>query len=300
MNVVIGANGLVGHALMRHLDAVGTFRNCKDNLIEGKKYEYLDIADKVKVNEFFETHKPKRVFFAAANPWVDGCENPDTDKVNVSGTINIISNCDVYNAQLVFFSSSYVFDGESQTPYRHKDETFPVNRYGRQKEMIEQILINRESVQWLIIRTVGVFGHEGSPKNFVAQVERAVRGKKKIYVPSDQTMNPIWSMDLARLAVRLSDRYTREIFHVAGDKCLSKYDFAINIAYKLGAKKPHDMVVGMKSQDMKQMANRPKNGCLDCGQLVARAMTVPSLERGLWKFVASEYGIEKRKTAVPS
>lgn len=300
MNAVIGANGLVGHALMRHLDAVGTYRNCKDNLIEGKKYEYLDITDKQKVCEFFVAHKPKRVFLAAANPWVDGCENLETDKVNISGVGNVIAGCEQHNAQVVFFSSSYVFDGESQTPYRHKDETFPVNRYGRQKEQIEKHLANREGVQWLIIRTVGVFGHEGSPKSFVAQVERAVKGNKKIYVPSDQTMNPIWSMDLARLSVRLSDRYTREIFHVAGDKCLSKYDFAINIAYKLGAKKPHDLIIGMKSEDMKQMAIRPKNGCLDCGQLVARAMTVPSLERGLWKFVASEYGIEKRKAPQPS
>lgn len=301
MNAVIGANGLVGNALMHYLDdAVGTYHTCKDNFVEGRKYEYLDIADKNKVNEFFEVYKPRRVFLTAANPWVDGCENPSTDHVNVSGTCNVISNCDVHSSQLVFFSSSYVFDGESQVPYRHRDETFPVNRYGRQKETVERIITNRDGLQWLIIRTVGVFGHEGTPKNFVSQIEKAVKANRKIYVPSDQTMNPVWSMDLARLAVRLSDRYSGEIFHVAGDKCLTKYEFAINIAYKLGCKKPHDLIVGMKSQDMKQIANRPKNGCLDCGQLQARAMSVPMFEKGLWKFLASEYGIEKRKTAVPS
>lgn len=299
-NVVIGANGLVGHALMRYLDAVGTFRNCKDNLIEGKKYEYLDISDKKGVEKFFEAHKPSRVFLSAANPWVDGCENPDTDIVNILGTRNVIAACEAHNARFVFFSSSYVFDGDSQVPYRANEKKFPINRYGRQKEQIEDLLVGSRGIDWIVIRTVGVFGHEGSPKSFVAQVERAVKASRKIYVPSDQTMNPIWSMDLAKLAVKLSDRYTREIFHVAGDKCLSKYDFAINVAYKLGAKKPHDLIVGMKSEDMKQIAIRPKNGCLDCGQLVARAMTVPSLERGLWKFVASEYGIEKRKTTQPS
>lgn len=300
MNAVIGANGLVGHALMRFLDGVGTYRNCKDNLIEGKTYEYLDITDKAKVDEFFAKHKPHRTFLAAANPYVDGCENLETDKVNILGIQNVISAAHLNSSLLVFFSSSYVFDGENQVAYRTKDETFPVNRYGRQKEQIENILKNREGLQWLIIRTVGVFGHEGTPKNFVSQVYRAVKENRKIHVPSDQTMNPIHAMDLARLSVRLSDRYSCEVFHVAGDKCLSKYDFAVNIAYKLGCKKPHDLIVGMRSEDMKQLANRPKNGCLDCGQLPARAMSIPKFEKGLWKYITSEYGIEARKTTKPS
>ena len=293
MDAVIGSNGLVGHSLMQYLDAIGTFRNCKDNLIEGKKYEFLDITEKENVSKFFEKHKPSRVFLAAANPWVDGCENPDTDKVNIYGIENVIAHCQEINAQVVFFSSSYVFEGDSEVPYKHKDDTFPVNRYGRQKETIEKFMKNREGLQWVIIRTVGVFGHEGTPKNFVSQVHRAVTKNQKIYVPSDQTMNPVWSNDLARLAIKLSDRYTREVFHVAGNKCLSKYEFAINIAYKLGCKKPHDLVVGMKSSDMRQLANRPKNGCLDCGQLQARAMSIPNFEKSLWRFVGEEYGIKK-------
>lgn len=301
MNAVIGANGLVGHALMRQMgDAIGTYRNCKDNLIEGRTYEYLDITEKDNVEEFFKKHKPAKVFLAAANPWVDGCEQIETDKVNIGGVTNFISCCGIYDAQLIFYSSSYVFDGESQVPYKTKDETFPVNRYGRQKEQIEKTIKNREGLQWLIIRTVGVFGHEGSPKNFVAQVGRAVKEGRKIHVPSDQTMNPVWAMDLAKLSVKLSNRYSGEIFHVAGDKCLTKYDFAINVAYKFGCKKPHDLIVGMRSEDMKQLAIRPKNGCLDIGQLQARAMTPPSFEKSLWTFLRGEYGIETRKTAVPS
>lgn len=292
MNAVIGANGLVGHAFMRYLsDAVGTFRNCKNNLVENRQYAYLDITDKAKVDEFFKIHKPKRVFLAAYNPWVDGCENPETDKINIFGISNIISNCSVHESQLVFFSSPYVFDGESQVPYKPKDKMFPINRYGRQKEQMEKQIVEREGLQYLIIRTVGVFGHEGTPKNFVAQVREGVKKGKKIHAPVDQTMNPVWSMDLARTVIHLSNRYSGEIFHVAGNKCLSKYEFAINIAYKVGAKKPHDAVVGMKSEDMKQMAVRPKNGCLDCGQLQARAMKIPDFEKGLKRFMKEEYGI---------
>lgn len=280
--VVLGANGMVGSALMRYMaDAVGTYHNHKDNLIADREYETLDISDRDAVDAFFSRHMPKTVYLAAYNPHVDGCEKLESDKVNLLGITNIISNCDMHQSMLVFFSSSYVFDGESQVPYKPSDETFPINRYGRQKEQMEKTIMNRPGLTWLIIRTVGVFGKEGSPKNFVDQVRKAVKENKKIFVPADQTMNPVWSMDLARTAMHLASRYSGAIFHVAGNKCLTKYEFAINVAYKLGCQKPHELVVGVKSVDMRQVANRPKNGCLDCGSLQARAIAIPSFERGL-------------------
>ena len=284
MNLVIGANGLVGSALMRYMNAVGTFNKNKDNLHDNRVYEFLDITDHKSITEIFSKHRPKKVFVASANPHVDACENPSTDSVNVDAIKQIGLNCIVFDSQLIFFSSSYVFDGKSQTAYKPTDSTFPINRYGRQKEIAEKAIAEG---QYLIIRTVGVFGEEGKPKNFVSQVVRAVAENKKIYIPTDQTMNPIHAMDLAKLTIHLSDRYTNEIFHVAGDKCLTKYDFAIRVAYKLGCKKPHEIIIGMKSEEMKQVAQRPSNGCLDCRTLEMRAMSVPNLERSLTKFLES-------------
>jgi len=268
-------------------DSVGTFHVSTDNTLSNRKYEYLDLTEKDKINVMFEKHKPKRVFLAAANPYVDGCENPETDKVNINGVSSVIENCGIYDAQVVFFSSSYVFNGKSQTPYKPHDLTEPINRYGRQKELIEGLITSKDRLRYLIIRTVGVFGKEGRAKNFVSQVTKAISENKRIRVPLDQTMNPIWSMDLARISIHLSDRYSNEVFHVAGDKCLSKYEWAIKIAYKAGYKKPHDIVVGVESEEMKQMAIRPSNGCLDSHSLTARAMSVPNLEKGLAKFLDS-------------
>lgn len=283
-NVVIGANGLVGSSLMKYLgDAVGTYHTNKDNLSTDRCYEYLDITEKEEVNSFFDKHRPKRVFIAAANPNVDACENFGTDKVNVYGVSNIISNCDVWHSQVIFFSTSYVFNGESQVAYKPHDETFPIQRYGRQKEDIEKILKSREGLSWLIIRTVGVFGDD--PKNFASYVKKALSEGNKVKVPIDQIMNPIHAMDLAKTSIHLSDRYTGDIFHVAGDKCLSKYEWAIKIAYKMNVKQPHKQVIGITTENLNQFANRPLNGCLDCKSLEARAIKIPSFEKGLTRFV---------------
>jgi dTDP-4-dehydrorhamnose reductase len=74
---------------------------------------------------------------------------------------------------------------------------------------------------------------------------------------------------------------------VAGNKCITYYDFAVQIAYKLGCKKPHDLIVGVKLDDMEQLAQRPKNACLDCKTLEAHAITTPYLEKGLSRFLES-------------
>jgi dTDP-4-dehydrorhamnose reductase len=282
-DLIVGANGIIGSALMSYLsDAVGTLRKNVNNRLEGRKYELADIADKKDVESLFIKHQPKRVFLAAGITNVDNCELMESDKVNSLGVTNVITNCDVYNAQLIFFSSSYVFDGKSQTPYKPKDETDPINRYGRQKENIEKILLNREGLQYLIIRTVAVFGNGN---NFVHQIVNAVKGNKKAQVPVDQTVNPVYAPDVAKTAIHLSERYSGEVFHVAGNRCLTYYDFAIQIAYKLGHKKPHDLIVGVKLDDMEQLARRPANACLDCRTLEAHALTVPNLEKGLDRFL---------------
>lgn len=282
--VIIGSNGLVGSALMTYLgDAVGTYHNNRDNFQPNRKYVYLDITEKESVNTFFEQTRPKRVFIAAAEPNVDACENPSTDKVNIYGISSIISNAIVFHSQVIFFSSPYVFDGESQTPYKPNDPTNPINRYGRQKEDIERMLKSRDELAWLVIRTVGVFGNDR--KNFAAQVKNALTNNKKIRVPCDQTMNPIHAMDLAKTAIHLSDRYSGEIFHVAGDKCMSKFDWAIKLAYDLGFEHPHKTISGVKTENMNQFAMRPKNGCLDCKSLEARAIQTPKFSKGLVRFI---------------
>jgi dTDP-4-dehydrorhamnose reductase len=282
-DLVIGANGLIGSSIMSYLDAAGTFHNKKDRLIEGRKYEYLDITDKHGVFSMFEKHRPRRVFLAAGVTSVDSCETLESDKVNVFGVSHVISNCRTFDAQLIYFSSSYAFDGKSQTPYKPSDPTSPINRYGRNKEDNERTITGREGLQYLIIRTVSVFG--GS--DFVSSVRKAVKENKRIRVPVDQIVNPIYAPALAKTTIHLSERYSGDIFHVAGNRCLTYYDFAIQIAYKLGCKKPHELIVGIKLEDMEQLAQRPLNACLDCKTLEARAMTVPNLEHGLNRFLES-------------
>jgi dTDP-4-dehydrorhamnose reductase len=133
---------------------------------------------------------------------------------------------------------------------------------------------------------VGVFGTERKKKNFAKQVISSVFLGKTVYAPDDQWMNPILSDDLAQITVELAERGAEGIYHVAGDTCVTKYEFAKRVAGYFGYA---ELVKPIQSQDMHQKALRPKMGCLDCSGLAVYGIHAPNLDTGLQKFLAKEY-----------
>src|SRR5574342_259317 len=120
--LVIGASGLVGGALMRALqgariDATGTYaKSPRPGLVP------LDITDPARVRECVERHRPGAVFLTAALTHVDYCEDhPDEAfAINVEGARAVAQAAAGVGAQLIFYSTEYVFDGRAG-PYDEED-----------------------------------------------------------------------------------------------------------------------------------------------------------------------------------
>lgn len=280
-SLILGARGLVGTALTRRLpDAVlGVNIEPKD-----KNQIYVDVSKYETLLKAFDRHRPTTVYFAAAIAHVDKCENLGTSLVNVKGAIETLRLCESFGAKFVYFSSSYVFDGEKSEPYTTLDIPNPLNGYGRQKLTVENLIL-KDKVPSLIIRTVGVYGVERQKKNFAKQVISTIFKGQKVICPNDQTMNPILSSDLARIVIQLAEKQTG-LWHVAGDACLTKFEFAKRIAGYFGLA---SLVHGVSTDEMKQDAKRPKNGCLDCSELNRVGIKVPSFDAGLVAFLGSEF-----------
>lgn len=282
-NLIIGARGLIGSALAKQIPNV-----ILGIPVEAKQLNerYVDITKYETLFKVFSQERPDVVYLPAAIAHVDRCEESQgTDVVNVRGAITVLRLCESFGAKLVYFSSSYVFDGNKKDPYTTLDATCPINYYGKQKEIVENIIL-ASTAQYVIIRTVGVFGTERLKKNFGKQVVSAIFTGKTVYAPTDQFMNPILSDDLARISIRLAEKY-QGLFHVAGDTCLTKYEFAKTIAKKTF--EMQHLVQPKTSEEMQQKAPRPKNGCLDCAGLKELGLFIPSLEEGLTKFLSLEF-----------
>lgn len=278
-SLVIGATGLVGSALMRQLgpSAVGTV--CTADTESGK-YLQMNMTNLDEVNLVISSVDPEVIYIPAGITNVDRCEEQRklTSLTNVQGILNVINTG---RGKIVFFSSSYVFDGEKDLPYQVGEATCPINQYGEQKLEIENRL--KTYANSVIIRTIGVFGKEHKNKNFAAQIVRAMTLGNEIHVPMDQIMNPVSSDDLAKVSVRLGEECTGT-FHVGGDKCVSKYQFAKDIASRSGLVVDESLIVATESKNMRQSADRPKNGCLDSYGLEEIGLSVPSYYEGLTKY----------------
>jgi dTDP-4-dehydrorhamnose reductase len=280
-DLIIGARGLVGSALAKRIpDALlGISVEPKE-----KNQVYTDVAKYETLLRVFSTYRPKTVYLAASIAHVDKCEDLGTSLVNVKGAIEILRLCESFESKLVYFSSSYVFDGEKKEPYSTLDVANPINSYGRQKLTVENMIL-KSKLPSLIIRTVGVYGEERQKKNFAKQVISTVFKGQKVICPNDQKMNPILSVDLAKITIKLAEKHTG-LWHVAGDTCVTKFEFAKRIAGYFGL---GSLVEGVSTEQMKQIAKRPLNGCLDCSELNRAGINIPSFDTGLTNFLGMEY-----------
>lgn len=256
-SLVIGASGLVGSALMRQLGdkAIGTV--CTADAQDGK-YIQFDITNTRMHQMILNSQHFDTVYLAGGITNMDRCETQKslTESVNVTSVIRFLSILPKY-VKVIFFSSNAVFDGSFNLAYSKDSYRAPISEYGKQKLAVENYLLETNSS---IIRTVGVFGKETKKKNFAYRIVRELTLGNEVYVPSDQKMNPTYSDDLAKWSILAADDGTG-IFHIAGDTCLFKYDFAVDIAKKFNL--DWSLIIPTKSSDMRQPALRPINGCLE-------------------------------------
>ena len=263
--LVVGASGLIGSALYkegkkRGHEMLGTYRNFK---IEG--LSYLDIANAERSRELLEEFAPDVVYFPAAvvnAEWNE--EFPlEAERINVEDPKRFFDDCAWAQTKLVYYSTDYVFDGESG-PYCEESPVHPINRYGKQKVMVEEYLTS-EYPRWLILRTAVVYGFEPQAKNFGNRAVNDLRAGKTVRAPNDQWSCPTYAPDLASISYDLVDEKAEGIIHATGSECITRFEFANKIAEEFGF--PVDRIVGVPSAELKQKAKRPLKACMETQKL---------------------------------
>lgn len=283
-HLIIGSSGQVGEFLVKTIsknneEVISTYN--KTNIYNnnhshpGKLFK-LDITDSKAVERLVAEINADVIYIPAANTNVDYCElnQEETNKTNLGGIINIINsinNLKLKNKSkkeplLVFYSTDYVFDGLKGL-YSEKDITNPINAYGMQKQLAEQI-IQAESKHYIIIRTTGIFGPESQGKNFVSRLVKNLRDKKEATISDDEFGTPTYAPDLADATLKLVNNIgyglrneTNNIVNIAGRDYLSRYQFALNIAKTFNC--DQNLIIPIKSETLNRPAKRPLLGGLD-------------------------------------
>ena len=247
--LVTGANGQLGREIAR----------------QGQEHELvltdvdtLDITDGKSVMNFFRDIKPQAVIHCAAYTNVDGAEL-DVDaafRVNVIGAQNMAAGCLETGARMVYVSTDYVFDGQTNTLYREFDVVNPQTVYGRTKwqgeEMVRQILGRH-----YIVRTAWLYG-DGN--NFVRTMLRLANEQDSLRVVDDQVGTPTSTVDLAWTIFRLLASDAFGTYHATCQGQCSWYEFACEIFRQAGKSVG---VVPVTTAEFVRPAKRPAYSVLD-------------------------------------
>ena len=228
MNVLVtGSRGQLGSELQKLQQMQGrqgwVFMDLPD----------LDITDASAVELVCRERQIGAMVNCAAWTAVDKAER-EVDaafRVNRDGAAALASVAKATGALLVHVSTDYVFDGNSNRPYREDDPATPLGVYGQSKWEGEEA-IRASGCSHIIVRTSWLYSAYG--QNFVKTMLRLGGERERIGVVFDQVGTPTWAADLAGAIVSILDRCNpalnySETYHYSNEGICSWYDFAREI-----------------------------------------------------------------------
>ena len=277
--LITGAGGLVGGALSRHLE--------KQHEISALRHADLDITNRSQVAGVLKSFQPDVVINCAVIQ-VDPCEL-DTEAaraINIDGPRYLAESAKEIGAELVHFSTNYVFDGKTvgREPYTYRDETDPINVYGRTKLDGERAVTGALSSTY-IIRTAWVYGP--GKASFLATMPRKLCNQERVEAITDAYSTTTYVADLATRVSEILDRRTHGIYHVVNSGTCSYYEFACEAASLVGLsdRESEQLIIRVSEKDLDRPAPRPLWTPMACK--LSEELGLPALRN--WRDALSEY-----------
>ena len=251
MILVTGADGQLGSDVVlelrkRNIDCVGI------------DIDVLDITDSVAVEAYIKALMPSCVIHCAAYTAVDAAEDEVElcFLVNEVGTENIARVCCEIDAELIYISTDYVFDGLGVLPYEVDAPKGAISTYGKSK-LAGELAAQKHLDKLYIVRISWVFGHVGN--NFVKTMLRLAESRDELNVVADQVGSPTYTPDLAVLLcdMALSGKYGE--YHATNEGFCSWAEFAEEIMMQSGS---NCKINPIPTEQYPTKAARPKNSRL--------------------------------------
>jgi len=261
--LVLGCKGQLGRCLNDQLT------NTDHEVIYTSRKE-IDIADfevtKSKILEF----SPNLIINASAYTAVDRAEEDQktANLINHLAVKNIADICNQLECWLIHVSTDYVFDGNSNVPYKEDDKTNPQGVYGETK-LNGELAIQVSGCKYIIIRTAWVFSEYGN--NFLKTMLRLGAERDQLSIVDDQVGCPTYAQNIAKAIVVIMRRLKSEeniigTYHFVGEVGCSWADFAEDIfkeAIKKGIIKNKPKISKISTSEFPTLAKRPMQSKLD-------------------------------------
>lgn len=263
MILVFGADGQVGRALRRVMPEARFLARAQ-----------ADLSDDAAIQAAIRAASPALIVNAAAFTAVDRAESePDLAyRINGHAPGVMARTAAEVGAGIVQLSTDYVFDGQSDRPYREDDPVAPLGVYGASK-LAGEVAVRVSGARHWVVRTSWVVSADGH--NFVKTMVRAAATRDALSVVADQLGCPTPAADLAQaLAATVPDwragRIPEGVYHVTGHGETSWHGLACEVVARAarwtGRQPP---VHAIATSDWPTPARRPARSTLSCDRWVA-------------------------------
>jgi dTDP-4-dehydrorhamnose reductase len=218
---LLGSNGQLGQDLRQTLT--------NHELLALSRSDF-DVSDHAATRSILTDSKPDVILNTTAYHRVDDCEGQAelAYSINALAVLNLIRVANDLDATLVHFSTDYVFDGRSQTPYTEMSPPMPLSVYGNSR-LAGEYLVSSTAKKHFLIRTCGLYGKGGSRGkggNFVETMLRKARSGEPIRVVDDQVLTPTPTRELAQQVAALLPTGQFGLYHATSEGACSWYEFA--------------------------------------------------------------------------
>jgi dTDP-4-dehydrorhamnose reductase len=276
--LITGGRGQLGSDLSATLAGRGELRSAG--------HAELDVADDQAVAAALADLSPTHVFNCAAFHNVDLCESEEdrSFEVNARAVKRLAQSCAEQGAKLIHFSTNYVFDGTSATPYAEDDRPAPRSIYAISKLAGEHAAL-AYAPGALVVRTAGLYGMHGSESkggNFVTRMLARGREQGRLRMVADQRLTPTFTHDLAAAVVEAVDAQAEGLLHLTNSGECSWHEFTCAIMAEAGLDVP---VEAVETETGPGHVQRPRNGVLQ--SVRAEALGLAPLR--LWHEALADY-----------
>ena len=281
--LVTGKNGQLGKSIHK---LVANTEQTDDFVFVGR--EELDLSSKSSITNYFNNNDKFNIIInCAAYTAVDKAEEEQelANQVNHLAVEQLARIANQQKAKLIYISTDYVFDGESDKPYIEIDKTNPINVYGASKYLGEIFVKNCLS-QHYIVRTsslYGIRGAKGKKENFIDTIAKSGKQRKCFEVVDDVYMSPTYTKDLAVMIGEIVENdLPFGIYHLSNKGSCSWFEFAKNILKFLGI---NGQIKPIKAKDFEGGARRPKSTVLANTKIESLGFKMRTWEKALEEFI---------------
>jgi dTDP-4-dehydrorhamnose reductase len=242
----------------------------------------VDVEDAAAVATAIAAHAPDVVVNCTAFHNVDVCEREPARAfaVNATAVEGMARAARAAGAAFVTISTDYVFDGETDRPYRETDEPRPLSQYGASKLEGER-RVERLQMDAYVVRTCGLYGTRVSSSKgytFVDRVLAKARAGEPQAIVDDAFASPTYAAHLAAALRGLIESRRYGLYHAADAGPVSWFAFASEALRRAGIDGPLEPT---SRAAWKPETPRPRFSALASERLAALGFAMPTWGEGL-------------------